>query len=258
MTKNDYTIDVPAYEGPLDLLLHLIERSELDITALSLATVTDQFLKQVELLKESRVTEMIDFIVIGARLMVIKSRALLPTPPVVLDGSEENEDPAEALIRQLKQYQQFKWAASYFSERQDSGMHTYLRLAPPPKVEAKLDTSNVGVLTLQKMMVGVLVRAAERQDSVAVAAPRKITVDGQMAKLRSRIRMGRNALFAELLSTTAGRTELSVTLLAVLELIKRREVMAKQAEPFGRISIEKYVEPVPSTKGVTTGTPVPA
>ncbi len=239
MAKQHYEIDLPVYEGPLDLLLHLIERSELDITALSLAEVTDQFLQQVKALKEEKVSELIDFIVIGARLMVIKSRALLPTPPVILDGEEENEDPAEALIRQLKQYQQFKTVARFFQERLSAGMHTYLRLSPPPKVEAKLDTSNASSDRLYQLMLGVLLRMAEREDSVAVAAPRKITVEGQMSKLRSSVRRKKRLAFNDLLSEQTGRTELSVTLLAVLELIKRREVVASQEEMFGRIQIER-------------------
>ena len=244
MSKTQYEIDLPVYEGPLDLLLHLIERSELDITALSLATVTDQFLKQVKALKDGRVTEMIDFIVIGARLMVIKSRALLPTPPVILDGDEDSEDPAEMLVRQLKQYQQFKITSRFFHERLNAGLHTYLRLAPPPKVEAKLDTSSADASKLHQMMLGVLLRLAEREDSVSVAAPRKITVEGQMAKLRSSVRRKKRLAFSDLLND-GGRTELSVTLLAVLEMIKRREVVASQEEMFGRIQIERAEKELP-------------
>ena len=239
MSKSTYEIDVPAYEGPLDLLLHLIERNELDITALSLATVTGQFFKQVELLKEGRVTEMIDFIVIGARLMVIKSRALLPTPPVVLDGDEESEDPAEALVRQLKQYQQFKTAALFFSERLHAGLHTYLRLAPPLKVKTTLNTGAMDGKGLHQLMLHVLLRLAEREESVAVAIPRKLTVEGQISKLRASVRRRQHLMFDELLSAENTRTELSVTLLAVLEMIKRREVVAYQEELFGRIHIER-------------------
>ena len=91
--------------------------------------------------------------------MVIKSRALLPTPPVVLEGEEDVEDPAEALVRQLKQYKQFKWAARFFEERLHAGLHTYLRLAPPPKVEATLDTTGVDGNRLYLLMLGVFAAA---------------------------------------------------------------------------------------------------
>ncbi|MCA9975764.1 MAG: segregation/condensation protein A, partial [Anaerolineales bacterium] len=78
MTRSNYQLDLPAFSGPLDLLLHLIERQELDITAVSLAKIAGQYLAQVEKLKEDRIDQLIDFLVIGARLALIKSRALLP------------------------------------------------------------------------------------------------------------------------------------------------------------------------------------
>jgi len=115
-----YQIDLPAFSGPLDLLLHLIDRQELDITAISLAHVTEQYLLQIERLKENRMEQLIDFLVVAARLVLIKSRALLPQTPVVIEGEEE-EDPAEALVRQLRQYKLFKQAAKWFGQREEQG-----------------------------------------------------------------------------------------------------------------------------------------
>ena len=139
-----YHIDLPVFSGPLDLLLHLIERREFDITTLSLVEVTEQYLAQVEKLKEDRIEQLIDFIVVGARLVQIKSRALLPQTPV-LPADEEEEDPAEALIRQLRQYKQFKEAASWLKAREEAGLRAYLRLAPPPKLDSRLDLSGVSI-----------------------------------------------------------------------------------------------------------------
>ena len=242
MAKQQYEIAVPAFNGPLDLLLHLIERSELDITALSLAAVTDQYLKQVEQLDEGQITQKIDFIVVGARLMVIKSRALLPTPPVVLAGEEEEEDPAEALVRQLKLYQKFKQIAEFLNEQQDNNMRTYLRVVPPPKVETRLDVSNVPLSRLQQKLVSALQRYAERQDSVSVAAPRQVTIEGQIKKLRNSVRQRNRIQFEELLSDETSRVELSVSLLALLEMVKRRVVTVEQPESFGPILIHRYEE----------------
>ncbi|MGB1249881.1 MAG: segregation and condensation protein A [Candidatus Promineifilaceae bacterium] len=242
MAKQQYEIAIPAFSGPLDLLLHLIERSELDVTALSLANVTDQYLKQVEALDEGQIAQKIDFIVVGARLMVIKSRALLPTPPVVLAGEEEEEDPAEALVRQLKQYQRFKQIAEFLSERQEANLHTYLRVVPPRKVETKLDVSNVPLTRIQQRMAAVLVRYADRKDSVSVAAPRQITVEGQIKKLRDSVRRRKRIQFNDLLSEQSSRVELSVSLLALLEMVKRRVVTVEQAESFGPILINKFEE----------------
>ncbi|NIP27851.1 MAG: segregation/condensation protein A, partial [Phycisphaerae bacterium] len=92
MTTGRYRIELPAFAGPLDLLLHLIERNELDVTAISLAAVTEQYLDQVEQLKQEKVEHLIDFIVIGARLVLIKSRALLPQVPSAMPDDEEEED----------------------------------------------------------------------------------------------------------------------------------------------------------------------
>lgn len=243
MSKNKYEISLPAFEGPLDLLLHLIERDELDVTALSLATVTDQYLQQVERLKENKVPQLIDFIVVGARLMVIKSRALLPTPPVTLAGEEELEDPADALLRQLKLYKVFKQSAEFLKQRHAAGLRTYLRLAPPPKMKAKLDLKGVSAENLQHAMIRVNKRWQQRIASVDVVAPRRITIEGQIDKLRHRAKTKIPFHFTDLISNQHDRTEIAVSLLALLELIKRREVQATQNEMFGPITIQKHTKP---------------
>jgi len=232
-----YTIEIPAFSGPLDLLLFLIDREELDITAISLARVTEQYLSQIESLKKNRMEQLIDFLVIGARLVLIKSRALLPKEPNLgLDGQEE-EDPAEALIRQLRQYRQFKRAALYLKEREDQGLRTYLRVAPPPKRQGQLDMSGITVENLITAVLGALSRVENLEESVSLAAPRQITVKDQMDKLRTQARAGASISFESLLSPSSTRVEIAVTLLAVLEMIKRREVMAIQESMFGPILI---------------------
>lgn len=236
-----YSIALPEFSGPLDLLLHLIERNELDITAISLAEVTEQYLEQIERLKEDRIEQLIDFLVVAARLVLIKSRALLPQTPVIVEGEEE-EDPAEALIRQLKQYKQFKEAASWLKAREEAGLRTYLRVAPPPKLESRLDLSGVSVDTLLTAVREALSRIDDREESVAIIQPRRITIEGQMARLRTRAKSGESFEFKHLLSEVSNRVEVSVTLLAVLELIKRREIVAFQSEMFGPIEIRASSE----------------
>ena len=231
-----YTIDLPQFTGPLDLLLHLIDRQELDITGISLATVTEQYLAQVELFKKDRIENLIDFLVVAARLVLIKSRALLPQSPVVIEGEEE-EDPAEALVRQLREYKRFKDAAKWFQEREEQGLRTYLRVAAPPKMETRVDLSGVTVDSLLTAVREALARVETREDSVSIVQPRRITIEGQMGRLRQRVRRGETFSFRDLLSEKSSRVEISINLLAVLELIKRREVKAYQAEMFGPIQI---------------------
>lgn len=239
--KQQYTITVDLFNGPLDLLLHLIERDELDITSISLAKVTHQYLAQVEEMKENKVGQMIDFIVIGARLMVIKSRALLPTPPVQLEGEEMEEDPAEQLIRQLKLYKQFKGAVEYLNERLTTKLRTYLRVAPPSHaVETQLDLQNVDAYVLWERFGAIKQRLAEQTEGVAVMIPRKLTIEGQIERLRAVMVECTNINFKALLSDQVTLSELSVTFLAVLESIKRQEIGAEQGSRFGPITIEKY------------------
>ena len=240
-----HPIELPPFHGPLDLLLHLIERNELDITAISLAKVAEQFLEQVALLKETgrRMEQLMDFLVLGAQLALIKSRALLPKPPAMLAQQEEEEDPAEALARRLREYKQFKEAAEWLRGREEQGWRTYLRVAPPahPELESKLDLSNLTIGHLQVVLQGVLARGERRDESVQVAQRPTITIEGQIARLRHAITRHGRLPFRALLSPHPTRAELSVSLLAVLELTKRHEVTAEQPFLFGPIEITKYV-----------------
>ena len=246
MSRSSYTIDLPSFAGPLDLLLHLIERQELDITAISLANVTDQYLNQ---LKQNRIEQLIDCLVVAARLVQIKSRALLPQTPVIIEGEEEEEDPAEALIRQLKLYKRFKQAAGWLQRREEQGLRTYLRVAPPPKLEGRLDMSGVTVDVLLTAVRDALFRVEDQEKSVAIIQPRRITIEGQINRLRQRANAGITFNFTDLLSTQTSRVEISITLLAVLELIKRQEIVATQMEMFGPISLQANPDRHQQAKG---------
>jgi segregation and condensation protein A len=243
-----YKIDLPEFAGPLDLLLHLIDRQELDITAISLIQITRQYLLQIEEMKKNRVEHLIDFLVVGARLSLIKSRALLPKIPALPGDEEDEEDLAEALIRQLRQYKRFKQAATWLGEREEAGLRTYLRIAPPPKLETQLDLTGVTVESLITAVQSALDRAEDLEDSVAIAQPRRLTIEGQIKRLRYRLNQHQTFLFNELLAGENSRVEISVTLLAVLELIKRHEASASQPQMFGPIEIRPYSEtPTPRT-----------
>ncbi len=231
-----YKIDLPQFSGPLDLLLHLIEREELDIVGISLLNVTEQYLKQVELLKEERMEHLIDFLVVAARLVLIKSRALLPQSPVTIEGEDE-EDPAEALLRQLREYKRFKEASKWFHAREVAGVRTYLRVATPPKLESRLDLAGITVQRLLTAVQEALARVDSKEESVTLIQPRRITIEGQIRHLRQRVRAGEKFSFRDLLSEDSSRVEISINLLALLELIKRHEVRAYQAEMFGPIQI---------------------
>ena len=234
---NFYEIQLPVFSGPLDLLLHLIERDELDITAVSLVAVTDQYLEQVRHLTGERLEQLMDFLSIGARLLLIKSQALLPQAPSGPE-TEEEEDPAEALARQLRLYRRFKAAAGSLAQREQSGLRTYLRVAPPPALEQSLDLTGIDLTTLISALQSALERADLKEDSVSVVVrQRSVTIEDQIKLLRRKVVVHGQVAFNDLLSQRATWSEVSVTLLAVLELIKRHEVNAVQSELFGPIQI---------------------
>jgi segregation and condensation protein A len=234
---NQYRVELPVFSGPLDLLLHLIEREELDITAVSLVQVTGQYLDQVRQLDEEQLEGLIDFIGIGARLLLIKSRALLPRPPVLPGADEDEEDPTEALLRQLRDYKRFKTAAQWLDSRHRHGLRTYLRVAPPPRLEGRLDLSGVDGETLLAALHAVLARTQTMEQALSVARPRTLTIEEQLQHLRGRLGRGKAFLFNDVLVNPRDRTEVAVTLLALLELIKRREASAAQSHLFGPIEI---------------------
>src|SRR5215510_15795270 len=125
----NYTVQTPVYEGPLDLLLRLIEHAELDITAVSLAMVTDQYLAYINSLEQINADEISAFLVIAAKLLQIKSESLLPRPPAHAAGEE---DIGRSLVDQLKLYKRYKEIGVWMNARQQANLRTYLRVAPPP------------------------------------------------------------------------------------------------------------------------------
>lgn len=238
--KTRYTIDLPQFSGPLDLLLNLIEENELDITSLSLIAITDQYLAQIEQMKSGKIDHLIDFIVVGARLLLIKSRALLPQSE--LDSqAEDEEEPAEALARQLREYRRFKNSAAWLDHRWHSGLRSYLRVAPAPVIDTKLDLEGIGLDSLTNAIQEALSRTQLKEESISIATEgRAFTISNQINKLRNLITRNGRTSFRELLSRSVTFQEVSVSLLAVLELIKRHEVLVFQEELFGPIEIVSY------------------
>jgi len=229
-----YQVSTPVYEGPLDLLLQLIERTELDVTRLALAQVTDQYLAHLRSLQERAAGDVSAFLVIAAKLLQIKSEALLPRPPARAAGEE---DPGEALARQLLAYKRYKEIAQTLDARLNAGLRTYLRLAPPLKVEGKLDLSGFNVQSLAESARAAFVHADDRPELRTVVAPPRVTIRDRIRHIVTRIRSGRRASFRALLSKRRTRLEVVVTFLAMLELIKRHFLQAEQDTLFGDIEL---------------------
>ncbi len=235
-----YLIDTELYQGPLDLLLELIEKAELDITRLALAQVTDQYIAHMHHLKQENPAEVSAFLVIAARLLQIKSFALLPRQDEH-SGIDSEEDLGEALARQLILYKRFKQIAIWLGERETVGYHTFLRLAPPPKftVQPKLDLSE---LTLQNLVAAakeILNNNPKLQDLNSVVNLPRITIRQRIADILSTFRNRKVDSFNLLIHDKTSRVEIVVTFLALLELVKRHILSAKQNSLFGNIELSQ-------------------
>jgi segregation and condensation protein A len=233
--SHTYTVSTPVYAGPLDLLLQLIQRAELDITKVALAQVTDQYLEYLKSLDEHLVEEVSSFLVIAAKLLQIKSEVLLPRPPVRMEGEE---DAGEALARQLIIYKRFKEIAEHLGHLELAGNHTYLRLAPPPKIETSLDLSGVTIVDLASVAHRVLSQSDHRLALGTVVTPPRVTIREKIHNIIGTLQRAGKATFKVLLEKSSNRLEVVVTFLAMLELIKRHLVNVKQEQLFGEIELE--------------------
>lgn len=236
-----FQIKLPEFEGPLDLLLYLIEREELDITRVSLAKVTGAYLEYIHVLEKLQVDAVADFLVVAAKLLLIKSEALLPRPPA--PKADDEEDPGDELVRQLLMYKQYKESARTLGEREAAGLRTYVRIAPPPKIEAKLDLSNVTIEMLLKAVRGVLDLEKPAPPVGTVVKPFTLTIRDQMGLIERILRRRPNLSFKRMLHRAQNRVEIIVTFLAVLELLRRRKVEVEQDTTFGDILILPVATP---------------
>jgi segregation and condensation protein A len=229
-----YRVNTPVYEGPLDLLLHLIERAELDITTLALAQVTDQYLEYLHHLEDRNPDEVSAFLVIAARLVLIKSQALLPRP--TLEGTLVEEDTGEALARQLIQYRRFKQLAGFLDERQVANLRTYLRLTSTPiKIEANLDMGELSLDDLVKAAREKLIGNFSIPLDQVVNIPR-ISIRDKISTILEVLRHSPVTSFLQLVKVRS-RIEIVVTFLAMLELSKRNIIELTQSSLFGDIQL---------------------
>lgn len=231
---DSYLVVTSVFEGPLDLLLQLIEKAELDITKLALAQVTDQFLDYLHRLPESNVSDVSSFLVIASKLVQIKSEALLPRPPIREPGEE---DPGEALARQLILYKQFKEIAEFLTSRQEK-YHTYPRLAPAPQIDQALDLRG---LTIEDLVLAAqfIFKGDEELVSLGqvVSIPR-ITIREKIVHIAEYLKQNSRGSFSALIEGTPRRLDIVVTFLALLELIKLTRIKAYQESLFSDIALE--------------------
>lgn len=233
-----YRVDLPDFSGPLDLLLSLIEQEEMDITKIALAQVTDQYLAHLDDLRQTDPDELSDFLVIAAKLILIKSEMLLPRPPPIL-AEEAEEDVGDELARQLIIYKRFKELAAHLRDVEEQGRRSFVRVVPQIKVEPKLIPGEGNIKALLAAARRAMTIKPEPPAVDEMVSRQIVTIGQQMSRIWQLIATKKQIAFQELLSQNRNKIEVIVTLLAILELIKRRIVDVGQTNHFGNIIIEK-------------------
>ena len=230
-------VTVEGYSGPVDALLELIDQNQLDITALSLAEVTDQYWKELEA-SEMEPDTLAEFITIGSRLLYIKSCALLPgAREPAADLREEIDTAAEELTNLLEEHKRFKDAFDLFRQLEEEGRRTFARTAPVRNVPLPPGLEGVTLDTLLSAVKEALA-AAPAEPEVQVIEIEPITVSEKIAEVSRKLLQGKGRLpFRPLLAACKTRTEIVVLFLAVLELIKGGTLWAEQETAFGEIEL---------------------
>lgn len=227
--SDDYKVCLPIFEGPLDLLLHLVQKREVDITAVSLASVADQYLAYLETLEETDPESIVSFLVIAAKLLVLKSCALLPSS----EPSPEQEEIAQDLAAALLEYQLFKKAAEELRAREEGDARAYPRVAAPAIISQPI----LEKVPLEELAVALLnCTRKETVNDVGVLVPTRIyTIEEKLDVIERNLANKKRVGFNALLSESGSRLEVIITFLAVLELLKRGQVEVEQKSLFSEI-----------------------
>jgi segregation and condensation protein A len=230
-------VTVEGFSGPVDLLLELIDQNQLDVTALSLAEVTDQYWKEIEA-GEMEPDVLAEFINIGSRLLYIKSCALLPgAREPAADLREEIDTAAEELTHLLEEHKRFKDAFDLFRQLEEEGRRTFARTAPVRNVPLPPGLEGVTLDTLLSAVKEALA-AAPPEPEVQVIHIEPVTVNEKIAEVSQKLSLNKGRLpFKPLLAACKTRTEIVVLFLAVLELIKGGSLWAEQETAFGEIEL---------------------
>jgi len=240
-----YKVKLDAFEGPLDLLLHLIRKHEVNIYDIPISLITEQYLHYLELMKELDLDVAGEFVVMAATLIHIKSRTLLPRPPSEHEAAGDEEDPREALVRRLLEHQKYKAAAELLHERETLRSAQYIR--PDSRVAAAAGDDyepelEVDLFTLLAAFRGVLTRASRRPRMVL--PPEQLSIEDRIQQLLGRLSETEACGFEDLFADGDGsRPFMIVTFLALLEMIRLKLIRVFQSGGFGAIRVYKRARP---------------
>ena len=235
--ETDYKVKLDVFEGPLDLLLYLIKQDEIDIYDISLERITSQYLEYLQAFRELNIELAGEFIVMAANLIYLKSRSLLPVDQQPPAEDAEEDDPRWDLIRQLIEYKKFKEAAAELHQRELEQERIFARegaLALP--LQEPLRLGDVGIFQLISAFQTVIKRVEARQDVQDIFSE-VYSVSEKIDTILQRVAAGAPIRFSDLFGATVSRVEVVVTFLALLELIRLKQVRAIQKNIFEEIEI---------------------
>lgn len=241
--KNGYQIVLPIFEGPLDLLLHLIHDNKLDITDIPIVEVTDQYLQYLTLMESLDLEIAGEFLVMAATLLEIKSKMLLPPDPKAEDD-EESIDPRQELVNRLIDYQRYKEAAEIFGDWESERLKVFSGAAREIEIDyPAFVLKDVTPADLLAALSKVLAEVGEGEEEVTTLTRRKISIRMRMSEIWNRVRSSPQlVLFEDLFDDQRQRTDIVITFLAILELLRLQRVAVRQSEVFGRIEIVRNEE----------------
>jgi segregation and condensation protein A len=243
-TELPYQVRIDNFEGPLDLLLHLIKKSEINIYDIPIALIAKQYLEYLEAMKDLNLTVAGEFLVMAATLLQIKSKMLLPVDETTED-EEDGPDPREELVRRLLEYKQFKDAARQLDDQGRLWRELYSReQSPPVETESdELPLEDVSLFDLMDALKGVFERNSGAQ--LLEIIPDNLTVRDRMNVILEALEGRDSVTFSSLFESSSHRMVIIVTFLALLELIRLRTARVFQAENFGPILVSRTFSLVP-------------
>lgn len=238
MEDKDYKVKLEIFEGPLDLLLYLIKKEEIDIYDVSIGHITKQYLDYINTFKMLNIEVASEFIVMAANLMYIKSRELLPQTQQPPDEEADEEDPRWELIRQLVEYKKFKDAAQFLGTQEVKADEFFATTPELPDLTAPAPdvVGQVGIFDLIRAFQKVLKRF-ENTTNIREIVSDRFSVADKIEHLLEAIVIGTKVRFDSLFHSAASRVEVIVTFLAMLELMKLNHLMVEQEQMLGEIVV---------------------
>ena len=233
---NDYKVKLDIFEGPLDLLLYLIKKDEIDIYDIPIERITRQYLEYLDAFKILDLDVAGDFVVMAANLIYIKSRNLLPKDQQPPDEAVEEDDPRWELVRQLIEYKKFKDAAAHLQRRELDREGLFTRMAAQADSAPERPLGEVSIFDLINAFSSALKRLNKPEDLREIFEE-NFTVSDKIDLIMKMTAAGVALRFSELFATAASRTEVVVTFLALLELVRLKQIRARQSEEFGQIEL---------------------